>query len=198
MGMTAITALEFARMSIRLWPPGQFVTGPESVNFKTMHALGEEMSRVDQRQIDLLEESDPRTTSELLPEWEAQYGLTDSSGTDDERRARLQTRILSLFNFSARPVDYQNVLAPVLDLAPVDVRVIEITAAQAQAANNPRLVYQFYIYRDPGLAGTPQLQSAQDTVDRIKHSNTRGTVIESVNFLTDDPESLTDRDILGA
>lgn len=192
-----ISAVEFARMLIRLWPPGRFLTDPDSVIYKLMLANGDELARLQQRQIDLLEEADPRTTSELLPEWERQYGLTDTSGTDDERRARLQTRILSLFGFSTRPADYQQMLAPVLDLDPAQVQVIEISAAAAAAVNRPRDVYKFYIFRDPALPGAPDLVFAQDEVDRVKHSHTRGTVIESVSFKTDDPKSLTDRDLLG-
>lgn len=197
MSITAITDLEFARMVVRLWPPGRYRTDPDGNIFKLSHAIGDELARLQQRQIDLLEESDPRTTSELLPEWESQYGLTDSSGTDDERRARLQTRLLSLFGFSTRPADYQRVLAPILDLDSVDVGVIEISAADAALVGRPRDVYKFYIYRDPALPGTPDLVFAQSEVDRIKHSHTRGTVIESIDFLCDDPFSLCDRDLLG-
>jgi len=192
-----ITAIEFAGELVRLWPPGSFLTDPDSNIFKLMHAQGEELARLQQRQIDLLEETDPRTVSELLPEWEKQYDLTDSSGTDDERRARLQTRVLSVFGFSTKPADYRTVLAPVLDLNPAQIIIIEINAAQAAAVGRPRDHYLFFIYRNPALAGTPDLVFAQAEVDRIKHSSTRGTVIESIDFLTDDPASLTDRDLLG-
>lgn len=195
--MSAIQPEEFARMLVRLFPPGDFRRDPDSGNYRLMHAFGDGLSAAHQREIDLLNESDPRTTSELLPEWEAQYGLTDSTGTDDERRARLQTRILSRYGFSTRPADYQRVMGPILDLDPADIQVIEVTAADAATAGNPRLVYTFFIYRDPALPGTPDLDFAQSELDRIAHSHTRGTVIESTNFLTDDPESLTDRDILG-
>lgn len=197
MGLTPISAIQFARMMIRLWPAGRWVEGEDTERFRLMHAQGEELARVHQRQIDLLEENDPRTTSELLPEWEAQYGLTDSSGTEAERRARLQTRVLSMFGFSARPVDYQRVLAPALDLDENDVEIIEFSAAQAASVERPRDVYRFYIYRNPALPGTPDLAFAQAEVDRIKHSHTRGVVIESKSFKCDDPYSLCDRDPLG-
>ncbi len=196
-GDMSITALEFARMVVRLWPAGRYRTDPDGNIFKSSHAIGDELARLQQRQIDLLEESDPRTTSELLPEWEEQHGLTDSSGTDDERQARLETRILSLFGFSTRPEDYQSVLAPVLDLEVAQIQVIEITAADAALVGQPRDVYKFYIYRDPLLPGTPDLVFAQSEVDRIKHSHTLGFVIESIDFLCDDPFSLCDRDLLG-
>lgn len=51
-------------------------------NGTTMSALlsgfGAELSRVDDRAQDLLRESDPRTTLELLPEWERALGLPDT------------------------------------------------------------------------------------------------------------------------
>lgn len=191
------SADEFARMLVRLLPPGRLLTAPGDTLYKVLLANGDELARVQQRQIDLLEESDPRTTSELLPEWEAQYQITDTSGTEDERRARLLARVLSRYDFSARPADYQRVLAPLLDLDPSQVEVIEVDAATAALAGRPRLVYKFYIYRDPTLPGTPDLETTQAEVNRLKHSHTSGVVIESKSFKTDDPNSLTDRDILG-
>lgn len=198
MPIVALTDLEFARMLVRLWPSGKYRRDPESNIFKAMRAAGDELARLQQRQIDLLTESDPRTTSELLPEWEEQHGLIDSSGTEDERRARLETRILSLFGFSTRPADWRAVLAPVLDLNPAQIVIIEVNAVDAAAVGRPRDHYLFFIYRNPALPGTPDIEFAQAEVDRIKHSHTRGTVIESIDFLTDDPFSLTDRDLLGA
>jgi hypothetical protein len=49
----------------------------------------------------------------------------------------------------------------------------------------------------PGTA-TYFLASAQELLDSMAASHTRGHVIESINFLCDDPFSLCDRDLLGA
>jgi uncharacterized protein YmfQ (DUF2313 family) len=42
---------------------------PESTLYKLIHGLSDELSRVDSRVTDLLDEADPRTASETLPEW---------------------------------------------------------------------------------------------------------------------------------
>lgn len=63
---------------------------------------------------------------------------------------------------------------------------------------DPRQIYQFFVYRDPGLGGTWDLPAAQRLIENMKPTHTRGTAIESIDFLCDDPESLTDRDLLGA
>ena len=61
-----------------------------------------------------------------------------------------------------------------------------------------RLVYQWYLYRDPGLGGAPDIAGAQLVVDRMKPAHTQGSVCQSDGFRCDDPYSLCDRDPLGA
>lgn len=166
----------------------------DRVVFKILQALGDELTRVSQRAADLVEESDPRTTTELLPEWEEDYEL-ESTGTDQERRDRLLSAILA--SSGVRPEDFQAALAPVLGLDPNDVEVIETSRATAIAVGDDRIIYQFFIYRDPLLAGSYDLVEAQRIIDVMAHSHTRGVAIESTDFLCDDPFSLTDRDLLG-
>jgi len=89
-------------------------------------------------------------------------------------------------------------LAPLLAQAPADVVVIERTRAFAIAVGDDREIYRFFIYRDPTLPDVYFLASAQAQVDRMQPSHTEGTVVESINFLCDDPHSLCDRDLLGA
>lgn len=56
-----------------------------------------EWKRFHARMLDLLAESDPRTTDELLPEWIAAFGLPAPCGTlpesDDDKRAMLATKV---------------------------------------------------------------------------------------------------------
>lgn len=70
----------------------------------------------------------------------------------------------------------------------------------------PEQKFTFFVHRlpfDPFDIGAPfdnaayDIRAAQRTLDRIKQAHTLGTVGEQDDFLTDDPESLTDRDILG-
>lgn len=59
-------------------PPGIAIRREADTDiYKLLSAMAEEMARIDNRGDDLLLESDPRTTTELLAEWEAQVGLPD-------------------------------------------------------------------------------------------------------------------------
>lgn len=65
-----------------------------------LRGFAEEFARVDARVTDLRNESDPRTTLEMLVEWESFAGLPDtcSAGiatTIEERRATIQAKLLA-------------------------------------------------------------------------------------------------------
>jgi hypothetical protein len=75
---------------------------------------------------------------------------------------------------------------------------LERSVAFAASIGDAREVFRFFIYRDPSLAGTAFIASAQALVDEMKPSHTVGTVIESISALYDDPHTLYDRDLLGA
>lgn len=195
MGVATYSAFAYASAAINLLPPGKLRDDQDGVIYRVFLANGDELARVSGRVADMLREADPRTTDELLPEWEEMLGLT-AEGTKDERRARVVARVVRRQRF--RPVDFQDVLAPILGLDPSDVEIIERSRSDAVAMNDDREIYRFFAYRDPGLAGSYSVDDAQAELDRMKPSHTRGHVIESDNFLTDDEFSLTDRDILGA
>jgi uncharacterized protein YmfQ (DUF2313 family) len=79
-------------------PPGAALpTDPESTWAKLLHALAEDMALVEARAERLLDESDPRATYELLPDWERNVGLPDScvpgAQTVEQRRAALIARL---------------------------------------------------------------------------------------------------------
>jgi len=61
--------------------------------------LAAEFARIDQRALDLIEESDPRTTLELLGDWETTAGLPDAcTGSPDtaaERQVALHQKVTS-------------------------------------------------------------------------------------------------------
>ena len=157
-------------------------------------AIGDELVRVSSRAFDLITEADPRKTTELLPEFEKELAIT-ASGSDGQRRTRIVARLIQ--RQRVRPVDYQTSLAGLLGQAAVDVVVIETSRADAIAMADDKEIYRFYIYRDPTDPGNYDLSGAQSLVDDITHTHAKGTVIESNNFLCDDPYSLCDRDILG-
>lgn len=190
-----VNAEAYARMLKALLPPGRLWRLDADSNLsKVLLASGDELERIDQRGRDLIEESDPRTTDELLPDFERMLELS-SDGTTNERRARVVAHLLRRQRF--RPVDFQTALAPLLGQDAEDVVVIENTRAQAVAVGDEREIYRFFIYRDPLLPGSYDLAAAQDLVDRMKPSHTLGHVIESIGLLCDSPLGLCDRDRLG-
>jgi uncharacterized protein YmfQ (DUF2313 family) len=82
-----------------LLPVGQaWPREPESVLMRAVRGLANIFGFVDSRAADLLErESDPRTTIDLMPEWERAFGLPDKCLAEPltigDRRAALLTRI---------------------------------------------------------------------------------------------------------
>lgn len=191
-----LAAAAYQRMMIALLPPGRLwrLVG-ESFLASLMLGCADEFARLDARAQDLLDESVPTDADELLPEYEAELEL-EASGTNAERVAKVVSRHIARQRF--RPSDFQTVLAPILGLAAADIEVIERTHAIAVDMGDDREIYRFFIYRDPSLPGTYDVDAAQELVDSIKPSNTVGTVVESIDFLCDDPYSLCDRDLLGA
>jgi hypothetical protein len=183
-------------MLTALLPPGKLwrLVG-ESLIVPLLQGCADELARLDARAMDLLDELIPTLAVETLPDWERSYELT-SDGTTAERQARVTARYIALER--RRPVDFQTILAPLLGQDPADVVVIERTHAMAAAMGDDREIRRFFIYRDPTLAGAYYLDSAQTLVDDINRSTCVGHVIESVDFLCDDPYSLCDRDLLGA
>lgn len=81
-----------------LLPPGRaWPRDPDSVLSKLLHALAGVFARTHRRALDLIEEADPRTTNELLTDWERVAGLPDkcapAGATTQERRDALVARL---------------------------------------------------------------------------------------------------------
>ena len=187
----------YAGMLAALLPPGRIWRLPgASALWSLLLGCSDEIVRLDGRVGALQVEAIPSTAVELLPEYESELDLEAGTLSQAERQARVVARRIARQRF--RPVDFQNALAPLLGQLAADVVVLERTHAQAVAMGDDREIYDFFVYRDPTIAGTYYIDSAQALVDQIKPSHTEGFVIESINFLCDDPHSLCDRDLLGA
>lgn len=93
------SALAYARQLKELLPPGLvWLLGVDSVISKTLHAIATEFARIDARGLDLLEEADPRTTDELLEDWERVLGLPDGCvptlpALDSDRRFAIAQKL---------------------------------------------------------------------------------------------------------
>jgi uncharacterized protein YmfQ (DUF2313 family) len=188
-------AAAYASMLGALLPPGRLWRLFESLLSALLLGSADELARVDARGGDLLNEADPTTAVELLPEYERELELV-AAPSIEERRANILARRVRQQKF--RPVDFQIALAPLLALSPNDVTIIERTHAYCVSVGDDREIFAFFVYRNPSIPGTYFIASAQALVDDMAPSHTLGTVLESVNMLCDDPHSLCDRDLLGA
>lgn len=97
----ALTAADYTAQLQALLPPGAaWSREPQATLTQVLSALAAEFARLDARAEQLLVETDPRTTAELLADLERVAGLPDRcSGLDattGERRAALVTRITTL------------------------------------------------------------------------------------------------------
>jgi uncharacterized protein YmfQ (DUF2313 family) len=72
-----------------LLPPGAaWPRDEDAVLTALLDGWAEEFARADARSGDLLDEADPRTAGELLPEWEDDFGLP-GEGADADRQAAI-------------------------------------------------------------------------------------------------------------
>lgn len=89
---------DYQQLLFALLPQGAvWPRDPDSTLGRTLAALAEELARVDARALDLLDEADPRTAYELLPDWEKTCGLPDAcaglGASLQERRAAVVARV---------------------------------------------------------------------------------------------------------
>lgn len=193
----------YQRQLMELLPPGIVwrLLGDSQLS-RFLLAAAEELGRLHCRAGDMLIEVDTTTTGELLTDWEGLFGLRPADGDlPPQRRAAVTARLVRRQRF--RPIDYQRALAPILGQDVEDVDVRERTRANVIPmavilSIDQREIFRYFIYRDPGLPGNYSVTDAQALVDAMQPAHTKGYVIESIDFKTDDPLSLTDRDLLGA
>lgn len=88
----------YRQMLQGLLPPGEAWTREaDSILGRVLAAAGDGLARAHGRALDLLDERDPRSTTELLTDWERVAGLPDECAPDDlttaERREQLHSRL---------------------------------------------------------------------------------------------------------
>ena len=105
----ALIATDYLHQLQALLPPGPaWPTDEASTVTHLLAAFSQELGRVDTRAMQLIEESDPRTTIELFSDWERVAGLPDACAvafggdqTLPQRRAALIGRLTTLGGQSA-------------------------------------------------------------------------------------------------
>lgn len=95
-----MNALDYLGQFFRLLPKGRaWRVTPDTVMGKLLAAFAEGAAAFDQRLLDLIEEADPRTTTEMVDAWERFVGLPDGCTgalTDiDDRRAAIWQKLTS-------------------------------------------------------------------------------------------------------
>lgn len=96
-----LSADAYARQLQQLLPRGTvWKLEPDSWVTKTLQAIADELARVDARGDDLIEESDPRTTTEMIEDWERALSLPDEQvltipATLAERRVAVTQKYVS-------------------------------------------------------------------------------------------------------
>jgi len=100
------TAADYQAELLALLPRGgAWEMEPDSVLAGLHGAVAEELARIDGRAAALIEEMDPRTTFELLIDWERAFGLpdpcTDAADTVPERQAVLHEKVTRIGGQSA-------------------------------------------------------------------------------------------------
>lgn len=124
---------------------------------KLLSAFSEEFARFDQRVDDLINEADPRTTTELLPDWERVAGLPDAcvtiEQTIEQRRSALVTKLTLLggqsrayFIAMAAGLGYQD--TTIDEYLPM---TCNDTCNDALYSENDRYVWQINLKSDGGV-----------------------------------------------
>ncbi len=93
-----LTAADYLAELQGLLPPGDLAREPEAVLTRLLQAFADGLARTDALATGLIEEADPRTTVQLLPDWERVAGLPDicvggETQTLQERHAWLVSRL---------------------------------------------------------------------------------------------------------
>lgn len=105
----ALTAAEYLAQLQALLPQGfAWPRQADAALTKLLLAWADELARIDGRAADLVEEADPRTTAELLADWERVAGLPDScvvaygvTQTAAQRRDALVAKLTTIGGQSA-------------------------------------------------------------------------------------------------
>lgn len=129
MGMSAAQYL--SQLQALLPPGAAWPREPGLVLTAALQALAAELARVDARADDLVAESDPRTTWELLADWERAYGLPEPCvGAPDSVAERIQALVEKVTRLGGQTPAYYIAVAARLGFA------ISITEFDAFAAGD--------------------------------------------------------------
>ncbi len=97
-----MTSDDYLSVLQALLPPGKIIWSrdPESDITKLLHALADELARIDNKADDLINEAHPSTAFEMLHDWERATGLPDICTEDytdlEKRTANVENRVAEI------------------------------------------------------------------------------------------------------
>jgi len=191
------TQAEYLRLLQLFLGKGAYSDAASSVIVHELDGLANGLASADANVTGLELELFPETLDVFAGRVEAILGLpVESSLTLAQRRDRIITH-LNTHGF--RPSDLRDSVARMITSKnPEDITIIERETTDQSVVNDAHNIFEFFVFVDPEVATpTEPITRIDLVIDRQKHAHTRGQFIQSASFLTNDPNSLTDRDILG-
>jgi uncharacterized protein YmfQ (DUF2313 family) len=129
---------------------------PTTILGYLLDGMAQEFGRVEDRAWDLIEEADPRTTDELLDDWERIAGLPESwytPSTDDERRValhiKLSTRGSQTEEFYLQQAEYAGFEGIEIERHPYSVFVAGSLCGESINGTEWRFVWRVFVGRPP-------------------------------------------------
>jgi uncharacterized protein YmfQ (DUF2313 family) len=191
---------EFARQLLTLFGPA--LQAPDnSTTAAELLAIGGALASARNTTVTSLDEAFANTATQMLSELEASYGLQSRPDLSVEaRRTRLLAKIRA--NRAGSP---QGILAAVRTYDPT-ATIVEVTPDDISPRTgdglNPgtdRGVYSFAVLLDATVwSDTSKRAEITAIIEQMKPAHVQANIGVTMPFLTDDPDSLTDRDLLGA
>lgn len=164
MVLTDASADDYRQVLYALMPPGPAFAESDPL----LDGLAVEFARCHNRIVSLIRESDPRTTTELLSEWETDAGLPDpcdeALGIDTPLSERQRILCAKLLSTGGQSADYYRQVAKELgyDVEVHGYRQHTVESRVDEPINGPEWVFAFAIV---GPEQTIHLSSVEGEVD---------------------------------
>jgi hypothetical protein len=190
------TVADFKLLLRRLLGAGAYAQDDDSVVSRELEILATGLADASANLLALREEFFLETLDVFLPRVESMLGLpTDPALTREQRRDRI---IAHVNTHGARPADLRASVARLITTKnPDHVAIVERVLTDQTVVNVPENIFQFFVHVDPTVALPDDEAAINRLIDQQAHAHTQGQFIQSRAFRTNDPFSLTNRDILG-
>lgn len=188
------TADDYLAQLLALAPQGAAWPKESGASLARLFAgLAEELARIDGRADVLLEQIDPRTATEMLPDWERAFGLPDgcvtADPTEDARRMAVHQRVAAMGGQS-KPyfISMSTLLGYDTEIDEYRPSRVAFTLPQVIRGRPWAFAWRVAVYGPAFLSDTPAYASAdlQCVINRSKPAHT----IVSFDFAPDPAPTL--------